>query len=44
MKERNRLATSDLERDRLKAGYGEAESDERNRTVSHSGLATYPPI
>lgn len=32
-KERNRLATSGLERDRLKAGYGEAESIERERTV-----------
>ncbi|QKX60619.1 uncharacterized protein TRUGW13939_07765 [Talaromyces rugulosus] len=32
-KERNRLATSDLERDRLKAGYGEAESVERARAI-----------
>ncbi|CRG86829.1 54S ribosomal protein L4, mitochondrial [Talaromyces islandicus] len=32
-KERNRLATSDLERDRLKAGFGEAESAERARVI-----------
>jgi len=31
--ERNRLATEEYERRRLKAGYGESESDERNDTV-----------
>ncbi|KAE8146089.1 mitochondrial 39-S ribosomal protein L47 (MRP-L47)-domain-containing protein [Aspergillus avenaceus] len=32
-KERNRLATSNLERQRLKAGYGEWEVNERDRVV-----------
>lgn len=34
VKERNRIATSNLERQRLKAGYGEYESEERERVVS----------
>lgn len=34
VKERNRIATSNLERERLKAGYGEWESSERERVVS----------
>lgn len=34
VKERNRIATSDMERKRLKAGYGEWESAERDRVVS----------
>lgn len=34
VKERNRIATSQLERQRLKAGYGEWELDNRDRTVS----------
>ena len=34
MKERNRIATSNMERERLKAGYGEAECLERDRVVS----------
>lgn len=33
MKERNRIATSNVERERLKAGYGEAELQERDRVV-----------
>lgn len=36
IKERNRIATSDLERVRLRAGYGEWESTERDRVVSLS--------
>jgi hypothetical protein len=34
IKERNRIATSNLERDRLKAGYGEHEAGGRDKTVS----------
>ncbi|KAI9934733.1 hypothetical protein ASPWEDRAFT_44218 [Aspergillus wentii DTO 134E9] len=33
IKERNRIATSDLERVRLRAGYGEWESTERDRVI-----------
>ena len=33
VKERNRILTQEHERQRLKAGYGEAEAEERNRTV-----------
>ncbi|RAK72334.1 mitochondrial 54S ribosomal protein uL29m [Aspergillus fijiensis CBS 313.89] len=33
VKERNRIATSNLERERLKAGYGEYEANERDRVV-----------
>ncbi|EAU38220.1 conserved hypothetical protein [Aspergillus terreus NIH2624] len=33
VKERNRIATSNLERERLKAGYGEYESSERDRVI-----------
>ncbi|PYH45150.1 mitochondrial 54S ribosomal protein uL29m [Aspergillus saccharolyticus JOP 1030-1] len=33
VKERNRIATSNLERERLKAGYGEYEATERERIV-----------
>lgn len=33
MKERNRIATSNAERDRLKAGYGLWEAENRDRTV-----------
>jgi large subunit ribosomal protein L47 len=33
-KERNRIVTEAYERERLDAGYGEAESAERDRTVS----------
>ncbi|EYE97569.1 mitochondrial 54S ribosomal protein uL29m [Aspergillus ruber CBS 135680] len=33
VKERNRIATSNLERQRVKAGYGEYESEERERVV-----------
>ncbi|PYI08176.1 MRP-L47-domain-containing protein [Aspergillus sclerotiicarbonarius CBS 121057] len=33
IKERNRIATSNLERKRLKAGYGEWESTERERVI-----------
>ena len=33
VKERNRLATSDHERERLKAGHGAYESQERNKIV-----------
>lgn len=38
VKERNRIATSNLERKRLKAGYGDYEALERDRTVSISFL------
>lgn len=34
MKERNRLATEDHERKRLKAGYGDFESQNREKEVS----------
>lgn len=34
VKERNRITTSNLERERLKAGYGEYEAEERERVVS----------
>ncbi|KAJ5925215.1 54S ribosomal protein L4, partial [Penicillium verhagenii] len=33
IKERNRIATSNLERERLKAGYGDHESDSRDKTI-----------
>ena len=33
LKERNRLATEKVERNRLKAGYGDYESDERDKTI-----------
>lgn len=33
MKERNRIATSNIERDRLQAGFGEAELIDRDRVV-----------
>lgn len=36
VKERNRIATSNLERQRLNAGYGEWESQEREKVVSVS--------
>ncbi|KAI9804507.1 MAG: hypothetical protein M1825_001406 [Sarcosagium campestre] len=38
-KERNRLATSAFERERLKAGYGEYESDRRDSTVRRTQRA-----
>ena len=38
IKERNRIATSNMERERLKAGYGEYEAEERERVVSFSIL------
>ena len=37
-KERNRIATSNLERERLKAGYGEYEANDRDRVVSASSF------
>jgi hypothetical protein len=37
VKERNRLATEAFERGRLKAGYGDAEAEERNTIVCHFG-------
>ena len=37
--ERNRIATGSFERERLKAGYGEHESDKRDRTVCFCGEA-----
>jgi len=36
VKERNRLATESYERNRLKAGYGEYEAEERDKTVGAS--------
>lgn len=33
-KERNRIATADFERTRLEAGYGDFESEERDKIVS----------
>ncbi|KAJ5666848.1 54S ribosomal protein L4 [Penicillium macrosclerotiorum] len=33
VKERNRIATSNMERNRLKAGYGDHESNERDRAI-----------
>ncbi|KAF3482926.1 mitochondrial 54S ribosomal protein YmL4 [Arthroderma uncinatum] len=33
VKERNRIATSNLERDRLQAGYGEYEAEDRDKTI-----------
>ncbi|BDD56087.1 54S ribosomal protein L4 mitochondrial [Monascus purpureus] len=38
-KERNRIATSDLERKRLKAGYGEFEASERDKVVRKTQMA-----
>lgn len=38
-KERNRIATSSKERERVKAGYGQFEADERDKTVR---VATIP--
>lgn len=40
VKERNRIATSNLERKRLRAGYGDWESNERDRAVSD--LVSFP--
>lgn len=37
VKERNRIATSSLERQRLKAGYGAYEAGERDHAVSSIG-------
>lgn len=34
MKERNRIASSTYERQRIKAGYGDHEANERDRAVS----------
>ena len=34
-KERNRIATENIERERSKAGYGEHEAEERDKVVSH---------
>jgi len=34
VRERNRIATSDLERSRIKAGYGDYESQGRDKVVS----------
>lgn len=36
VRERNRIATSDFERERIQAGYGGFESQERDRVVSFS--------
>jgi large subunit ribosomal protein L47 len=36
VKERNRLATEKLERRRLGAGFGDEESDERDKTVQNT--------
>jgi len=38
VRERNRLSTESWERDRLKAGYGEHEASERERTVRRLSL------
>lgn len=37
MKERNRISTSNVERERLKAGFGEAEIIDRERVVRAPG-------
>lgn len=37
MKERNRISTSNVERERLKAGFGEAEIIDRERVVKAPG-------
>lgn len=44
-KERNRLATEAIERDRIQAGYGQYEADERDKTVCSTlpAQATYSP-
>lgn len=39
VKERNRIATSNLERQRMKAGYGDYEAEERERVVSFRVVA-----
>lgn len=36
VRERNRIATSDFERERIQAGYGGFESQERDKVVSFS--------
>lgn len=41
VRERNRIATSDLERSRLKAGYGDYESEGRDKVVSYYPLIVY---
>jgi large subunit ribosomal protein L47 len=40
VKERNRIATSNMERSRLKAGFGDHESNQRDDAVSPT--FTYP--
>ena len=35
MKERNRIATEKRERQRIQAGYGDFEADDRDQTVGH---------
>ena len=37
VKERNRILTQEYERKRLEAGYGQAEAEERDRTVRSFG-------
>jgi large subunit ribosomal protein L47 len=36
VKERNRLATEKIERDRLDAGYGDLENEQRDKTVQNT--------
>lgn len=43
MKERNRLATEQVERARLKPGYGQYEADERLRAVSDPDFGSMAP-
>lgn len=43
VKERNRMSTSNLERERLKIGYGEAELIDRERVVRASYTAAVAP-
>lgn len=38
VKERNRIATSNMERSRLKAGFGDHESNERDDAVSPTSI------
>lgn len=43
VRERNRIATSTLERQRLKAGYGDHEAGERDRAVSFISACLVSP-
>lgn len=41
VKERNRIATEKYERERVKAGYGDYEGQEREKAVRHSPRSAF---